>query len=249
VIEALLSLYPYRPQETLELLAYREQDEVYMAMATVEVLHALQAAGHIESEMMAQYFEGLRLDEPLHREVINFLRQLLAEATSAPDAALKRMNEERRHPERIFRIAILRAAPQLLASRPEEALDLFFYFLRRDENDKPEEHQNLRRPVSRALPEILDLLPDASAERREKVGRLLDLLARDPDIHVRRALADRLDRLVGLELDLAVAVMEFMLEDEDPYVRQRTWRVLLHLAEVYPDRADRFYGRLLTQEA
>jgi len=61
------------------------------------------------------------------------------------------MNANRAHPERIFRICILRVAPRLLKSQPEATLDLIAYFLRQNEAGTPAEHQNLRRPVSKAL--------------------------------------------------------------------------------------------------
>jgi HEAT repeat protein len=119
------------------------------------------------------------------------------------------------------------------------------YFLRRDEAGQPVEHQNLRRPVSRALPDIFDLL-SRRADLANRIEPLLQRLADDPDIHVRRALSDALDRLALINPDQAVNVLEILIEDQDPYVRQRAWRVLLQLAELSPERAAGYYGRILT---
>jgi hypothetical protein len=247
VVEAAPLLYPHRPQEALQLLASREQDEIYMAMAAVEVLHDMESSGLINAEIAEQYFQALEVDgQPARQQpVIQFLHQLLSEAQTDPDLALATMNANRAHPERIFRICIQRTAPRLLARRPDEALALIFYFLRRDEAGRPAEHQNLRRPVSRALPDILELLA-AAPERQAQLGRLLQLLAQDPDIHVRRALGDALDRLAVLNGEAAVAVLDDLIEDQDPYVRQRAWRSLLQLADLYPEQAARYYERLLT---
>lgn len=74
---------------------------------------------------------------------------------------------------------------------------------------------------------------------------MLQALAGDPDVHVRRALSDALDRLALIGADLAVAVLDILIGDEDPYVRQRAWRVLLQLADLYPEQAAGYYARVL----
>ncbi len=246
VIEAVPALYDLRPRASLQLLATREKDEVYMAMATVEVLHDMQRSNAITAEVADHCYHAVRVENPLHQDVINFLRQLLAETQNAPDDALTNMNANRSHPERIYKIVIQRTAPRLLQSRPEQVFELMFYFLRRDENGQPKEHQNLRRPVSKALPDILDLLAGALPERSKTINKLLQLLGQDPDIHVRRALSDALDQLVVINIELGVAVLDTLIEDEDPYIRQRAWRILLQLGDLYPEQSADFYTRLLT---
>jgi len=249
VVEAVPVLYRYRPEAALQLLVYRPQDEVYTAMATVEVLHDLEGQGLISAGAAQPYFAALRLEDPVQQEVIAYLRQLLPEARAHPEAALASMNANRAHPERIFRICILRVAPRLLKSHPEPTLELIVYFLRQNEDGTPAEHQNLRRPVSKALPEMMNLLQDQAQKAPgliEKIGAILQVLAQDPDIHVRRALGDALDRLAGLNADLVVAILDTSIQDQDPYVRQRAWRTLLQLADLYPNQANEYYARLLT---
>ncbi len=247
VIEAVPALYIHLPQETLKLLVSREKDEVYMAMAAVEALHDLKLSGQITAEVADQYFRALHHQEPLHREVVDFLYQLLRQAESAPDQALTSMNLNRDHPERIFKICIQRTAPRLLNLRPNQVLDLMSYFVRCGEDAQPVEHQNLRRPVSKALPGILDLLTDVTPLLKDKIDQLLQMLALDPDIHVRRALGDALDTLVAVNADLGVTTLDILLEDNDPYVRQRAWRALLQLTDLYPEQAADYYARLLTR--
>jgi transcriptional regulator with XRE-family HTH domain len=249
VVEAVPVLYRYRAEAALQLLIYRPQDEVYTAMATVEVLHDLESQGLISPATAQPYLAALRLEDPVQQEVIAYLRQLLPEVRVHPEAALASLNAHRAHPERIFRICILRVAPRLLKSQPEAALDLITYFLRQNEDGTPAEHQNLRRPVSRALPEILNLFQDQThktPQLNDKVGGILHALAQDPDIHVRRALGDSLDRLASLNANLVVSVLDISIQDQDPYVRQRAWRTLLQLADLYPDQANEYYARLLT---
>jgi hypothetical protein len=248
VVEAVPMLYPHRPQEALQLLVSREKDEIYMAMAAVEVLHDMERSGLIPAEIVEHYFQRLVIEgQPASEQpAIQFLHRLLQEVQATPDTALATMQANRAHPERIFRICIQRTAPRLLAQRPDEILALMFYFLRRDESGKPAEHQNLRRPVSRALPDILNLLAGTTPARQAQIGQLLQLLAQDPDIHVRRALGDALDRLAPLNAEQTVQTLDILIEDQDPYVRQRAWRTLLQLADLYPEQAGRYYERLLT---
>lgn len=249
VIEAVPALYRYRPEAALQLLVYRTQDEVYTAMATVEVLHDLEGQGVISAMAVQPYVAALRLEDSVQQEAIAYLRQLLQEVRAHPEAALASMNAQRAHPERIFRICILRVAPRLLKSLPEAALELMTYFLRGREDGAPAEHQNLRRPVSKALPEILGLLDGQGPKLPQLAGQIetiLQALARDPDIHVRRALGDALDRLARLNAEMVVTILDISIQDEDPYVRQRAWRTLLQLADLYPDRANEYYARLLT---
>jgi hypothetical protein len=126
-------------------------------------------------------------------------------------------------------------------------LELMLYFMRLNEAGQPAEHQNLRRPVSKAAPDILGLLAEGEPDHYRQIEQLLLALAADPDIHVRRALGDGLDLLVEVDGELGVAVLDRLIQDEDPYVRQRAWRAMLRLTELYPAQAADYYGRLLTR--
>jgi HEAT repeat protein len=246
VIEAVPALYAHRPQDTLALLPPRAQDEVYTAMAAVEALFDMQQNGLITSETAQQYTGVMQLDDPLHQEVVNYLHQMLEQIPGAPEKVLASLGVHRSHPERIFRICVQRITPRLLPILPDPVLELMLYFLRRDESDQPAEHQNLRRPVSRALPEILRLFDKAPSSRREQIERILQALAQDPDIHVRRALGDALDILAMVSSEVLVNTLDKLIMDQDPYVRQRAWRALVQLADLYPEQAAGYYARLLT---
>jgi hypothetical protein len=110
VVEAVPALYRSLGRPALSLLAYRDQDEVYTAMAAVEVLHDLETAGSITADIAEHHFQTLQLEQrpQLDQEVLIFLRQLLAEATEAPDTALASMDQNRSHPERLLWIVIQR---------------------------------------------------------------------------------------------------------------------------------------------
>ena len=147
--------------------------------------------------------------------------------------------------EKLYKICIVRTAPRLLKSHPQQVLDLMAHFVRRGEDGQPVEHKNVRRPVAKALPEIVALLAEAPSDLRAKVGTLLQLLAQDPDLHVRRALGDALPRLARVDPELAVGVLDGLIHDPDPYVRQRTGRALLRIADRYPEQAHTYYVALL----
>lgn len=249
VVEAVPALHQYRPEASLDLLAWHEQDEIYVAMAILEVLHDLEEAGSVTPAVARRYVEALHFDEPLHREVIGYLNRLLQGVRAEPATALTEMEARQDDPERLVKIVIQRIAPRLLNRYPHEVLDMMIYFLRWNDDGFPVEHQNIRRPVSKALPQIFELLPDASAVVREKIAQVLQSLALDPDIHVRRALGDALVRLVNLDSDLAVTTMDALIQDQDPYVLQRTWHALLQLIDLYPDKAQEYYLKLLTAAA
>lgn len=249
VVEAVPALYRYGPKEALQLLGFRDKDEVYTAMAIVEALHDLESAGVITAVASDRYFATLRLEEPVHEEIITFLHQLLHEAREKPASALMTMRAMRDEAEKLYKICIVRTAPRLLKSHPQPVLDLMAYFLRQGEGGEPAEHKNVRRPVAKALPEVVALLAEAPVGIRERAGDLFQTLARDPDLHVRRAVGDSLTRLVGVSPDLAMTVLDTLIQDPDPYVRQRTGRALLKLADRYPEQAHAYYVALLSSVA
>ncbi len=245
VVEAVPALSRYRTKEALRLLTFREGDGIYTAMAIVEALHDLESAGRITAVASERYLATLRLENSTHEEVIAYLHRLLHEARETPATALLSMRGMWNHEEKLYKICIVRTAPRLLQTHPHPVLDLMAYFLRRDEGGEPVEHKNVRRPVAKALPEITALLADAPPDLQEKAEHLFQMLARDPDLHVRRALGDALLRLVAITPPLALAVMDALIHDPDPYVRQRVGRALLKLADRYPEQAHGYYVALL----
>jgi len=245
VVEAVPTLHRYRPQEALGLLSFRDGDEIYTALAIVEALDDLESTGRISVQASDRYFAALRLDDPTHKEVISFLRRLLLESRENPDAALFTMRSTRDSAEKLFKICTVRTVPRLLRHHPNHVLDLLAHFARRDENGNPAEHKNVRRPIAKASREIADFLEGASPDLKDKAGQLFQALARDPDVHVRRALGDALPRLAVTGPDLAMGILDILVEDPDAYVRQRAGRALLKLASLYPDQARSYYVALL----
>lgn len=246
VVEAVPSLYRYGPKESLELLTFREKDDIFTAIAIAETLHNLESAGLITAIASDRYLNMLRPENAVEEEVVKYLRRLLHEARETPAAALMTMRGVRDHEERLFKICALRTAPRLLESHPQQTLEFMAYFLRRGDDGEPAEHKNARRPVVKALPEITALTVDGPSKLREQASQLLQALAQDPDIHIRRAVGDSLTHLVAVSPKLVMGTLDLLVRDPDPYVRQRAGRAVLKLADLYPEQARDYYVALLS---
>ena len=247
VIEGVPVLARYRLDESLSLLDQREGDEIYMGMAIIEDLFDMQADGLITEEIADQYRRQLQFDDPLHREIIGYLSRLLDEVRNNPATALKSLNARRDDPERLIKICVQRTTPRLLSYKAKASLDLMAYFLRRDSSEKPLEHQNLRRPVSRALPQILQVYEDGSKAIKQLITEMVWSLATDPDIHVRRALGDALERLIATNPELGREIIDHFSVDPDQYIVQRVDQAVYDLEPYYPERVqDYLVDKLLT---
>ncbi|MEM7032020.1 MAG: hypothetical protein AAF629_20875 [Chloroflexota bacterium] len=246
VVEAVPSFYAANPEMALALLAFRERDEVYIAMATLEVLHDLEVAQQLTAEKAQQHLAAIHVDDDTQQAVIDDLKILLLEVRQNPTAALHRLQHMQTVDDRLVKIVVQRTAPRLFESFPIEALHLMFAALRKNEDGFPIEHQNVRRPVSKALPQIYTLWADAEPALADQITEILRALAQDPDIHVRRALGDSLNRLILFDSDLAVDTMELLIQDKDPYVCQRALSAFFKLADRYPEKAQTYSARLFT---
>ncbi len=226
VVEAIPGLLHHYPKDALDLLQPRPGDEIYIFLAGVEILYTLQEEGHITAEMRQEYLTPLlqASQKPEDREALAYLSRLLDAAATDPDAALTALESVRHSDSRLLKICALRVAPRLLSSHPQQILGLMQHFLR-TEGGRPVEHQNIRRPISKAAADIIRILP----RHRRAAVRILNALAADPDVHVRRALSDVLEQLAQTDTETAMPILNTFMQDEDEYVRQRAWRTLLNV--------------------
>jgi len=227
VVEAVPGLLQHYPKEALALLHPRPGDEIYIFLAGVEILYTLQEEGRITAEMRQEYLPPLlqASQKPEDRDALAYLTRLLDAAATDPDAALTGLESVRHSDSRLLKICALRVAPRLLPSRPQPVLALMQHFLR-TEKGRPVEHQNIRRPISKAAADIIRIMP----RHPRPAARILHALAADPDVHVRRALSDVLEQLAQTDTETAMSILNTFMQDEDEYVRQRAWRTLLNVA-------------------
>ena len=227
VIEATPALYELDPEAAPPLLHWHEGDEVYAALATLEALEAIGNA-RLQAELR---FELLAHVSPEQRDIVKFYVKLLEATRTGPDEALA-MIEKAKDGDRLTRMCITRCLARLLPTRPAETLAYMRHFLRRV-GGVPAEHQNVRRPLSRDLPQIIAVLGGPQHAQAEAVIREL---AQDEDVHIRRALSDVLPSLAQSHPTLALDLIQsYLIHDPDRYVRERTWKTLPRLAASHPD--------------
>ncbi len=227
VIEATPVLYKLNPEAAPPLLHWHEGDEIYAILASLEALDII-GDERLQAELEPELLNHVVADQ---RDTVEFYVKLLRATRARPDEALM-MIENTKDGDRLTRICITRCLARLLLSRPAEALEYMRYFLRRV-GGVPAEHQNVRRPLSRDLPQIIAILDGPCRAQAEEVIREL---AQDEDVHIRRALSDVLPSLSQshpkLVLDL---IQSYLIRDPDRYVRERTWKTLPRLAALHPD--------------
>jgi transcriptional regulator with XRE-family HTH domain len=238
VIEALPALWQVRPEAVAPLLAWREGDEVYAGLATLDALAEIS-----DDELSRAIGEDI-IEHVQDRDgpAVAMYARVLAESASDPDAALAVLDEHRAAEERLARVCIARSLCRLLPARPAETLKWMRFLLRR-ENGRPVEHQNVRRALARDLRGLIALLAGAYDEQ---ALALLRTLAADEDVHVRRAVSDVLSDIVAQSDSIALDLIEdYLLPDRDSFVHERTWATLRSLMDVGAERAEELCTRLI----
>lgn len=197
-VPALLQVYP----SAIDLLEPMEGDNVFVHIAIAESAYDL---GKLD-EVRTTLHHGHQL-LPEHAGVIEFLAGLLDQP---PDQAIDTIQNTRTE-DRLFRIVCVRVLRRLLSDVPQEALNEYLYFLRRRAGH-PAEHPNVRRPAAIAIPELTDLL-----DTQPLAHVVLQRLAEEDDVFIRRAVGDSLEMIGDPEL------VRMLVDDPDPYIRRRAW--------------------------
>jgi hypothetical protein len=228
-----------QPEAVPTLLRWREGDEVYAALATLEVLADIgdeELSGEVRADVLPHI-------EAKSQRAVNLYARLLDDSAADPDAALHALEEHKEDEERLVRICLARSLQRLLSDRTAETLQWMRHFVRAQEDGRPAEHQNVRRAVTRALSGLIGLL---GGPYDESALHLLHALAGDEDVHTRRALCDHLPEMARqsdvVTLDL---IEEYWLRDRDPYVRERTWNALRGLMSEGSERAEDMCAQLI----
>ena len=248
VIEAAPDLWRTQPNAVRSLLRWREGDEVYAAMATLDALADIRQSARLSKRLTAIREDLLDEVEEGEREAIRLYAEILDQSTSDPDAAIAQIQEHYTSADRLIRICIARTLHRLLAARPAETLHLMRHFLRQ-EKGQPVEHQNVRRAVARHSQGLIQLLSGpkrAWSAYEDTAMDLLRTLVADPDVHVRRAICDVLGDLVTWSPEAALDLIEeYLLQDRDRYVQERTWNALRRMMSIGSERAEELCARLI----
>jgi hypothetical protein len=179
-----------------------EGDNIYVLIASAEAAHDLDQVANVEGALRDAQL-------PEHAGVIEFLLGLLQQP---PERAISAIREARTE-DRIFRVVCVRSLRRVLPDMPQKAMEEYLYFLRRRAGH-PVEHRNVRRPAAIAVPSLVDLL---NTEHDLVARVILQRLAEEDDVFIRRGVADHLDE------PLPTSIIRMLVNDPDPYIRRRAW--------------------------
>ncbi len=238
VIEALPALWLVRPEAVAPLLGWQEGDEVYAGLAMLDALFEIGDPA-LAAQVRADLFAHARSRDG---QALRIYAEILDRCTADPEGALSIVGVHREDEARLIRICLARALHRLLPARPAETLKLMRSFLRREEGG-PVEHQNVRRALARHPTELIALL---DGPYDEAALALLETLAADEDVHIRRAICDALPDVVDRSPEVALDLIEqYLLQDRDHFIHERTWTTLRCLMNVGSERAEELCARLI----
>jgi len=244
-VEALPALSKKKLYKAVQLLAPREGDEIYTAIASVEAifdldqLHGPRAQAAQLKENLLDYWRQQGKEE---YATITFLWTLLGHIRTDPGEALAISVQLMDSGSKLELICIARNLPGLSKRFPMEVLNLF-----RRLGDASRNKQ-IRRAVAKAGPYFMQVLWEGDLygpEAREKAKEILDILAHDKDGLIRRTICDNLMDLIDANPELAKhIIVEHFIEDEDLYVRTRAAKALLRLISFFPQERQKFLDLL-----
>ena len=254
VIEALSALIDVSPLSfpvAIGLLRTKPDDDIYVALATVETCGDLRAKAKqfhesdlISSKEDASSESLAALLQQSQTELAKIERQLLTtwEGTEreslqfslalhnllcAPDTLLLSLREGLQSPDRLAQWVAARYLERILLSRPLETLELYQLLLHTTVR------RNVRRTVAKALPGLLQCLKEASLSTRALARVVISDLASDSDIYVRRAVADHTMQVFYIDREFLLILLRQMHKDTDQAIRHRLQPVALRLAQVW----------------
>lgn len=246
-IEALPHLWRIQPTAVPPLLQWRDGDEVYATLASLDALADLQGTGG-PAELLSGLQAHLLAHTEEHGEAAALYAELLDLSSREPETAVRIVRRNLDRADRLVRICLARSLHRLLPSRPAETVRLMRHFLRR-EGGQPMEHQNVRRAVARHPTGLIELLNEPGqtwAPYHDDALDLLRLLAADEDVHIRRAICDVLTVIAARAPEVALDLIEaYLLQDRDRFVQERTWNTLRQLMSNGMERAEELCARLI----
>jgi transcriptional regulator with XRE-family HTH domain len=255
VIEALPALIDASPSSlptAITLLLPKAGDDKYVALATVEacgdiqakVKQLLESGGnrvaheatktgaltvllqHNQIELAKIQRQLLASWEGVERESLQF-SMALHDLLCAPDTLLLSLREGLQSEERPLRWVAARYLERVLPSRPLETLELYKMLLHTTAQ------RNLRRTVAKALPNLLQCLKEASLPIRTLARSVISDLSVDPDIYIRRAVADHAMQIFHIDREFLLILLRHMHKDTDLAIRHRLQPVALRLAQIW----------------
>jgi transcriptional regulator with XRE-family HTH domain len=247
VVEALPMLFDAAPQSfaaLIRLLQTQPNDDIYVALATVEACGDIQMRAKL---LLEQKGKNTDLGENTFRslpEVASIQRHLLTNRGEtereslqfsmalhnllpAPDTLLISLQEGLQSQEKLIQLVTVRYLERVLPTRPAETLKLYLSL------PHIALHKNVRRTIAKALPALLQCLKEASLSARALARSVILMLASDSDIPIRRAVADHAMQIFSIDREFLLILLRRMHKDTDQAIRHRLRPVALCLAEIW----------------
>lgn len=249
VIEALPALLEASPAflpTIVQLLRPQEKDDIYVALAAIEVCNDIQVMTkqlteqqnfHAETQQEGMTYVGLTDIAGIQRQMLTFREGSERESLQfslalhnlfcAPDTMLISLREGLHSSEKLLQLVAVRYLERLLPVRSVEVLELYQYVLH------AATRRNVRRTVAKALPALLQCLNESSLPVRGLARSIVGELAIDTDIYIRRAVADHAMHVFSIDREFLLILLRQMHKDTDYVIRHRLQPVALRLAQVW----------------
>jgi hypothetical protein len=145
----------------------------------------------------------------------------------APDTLLISLEEGLQSEKKLIQLVAARYLERLVFVRPVKTLELYQFIL------KTTAQKNIRRSVAKALPVLLECLKEAPFPTRALVRAVILALVDDPDILIRRAVADHAMQIFHIDREFLLILLKQMHKETDQAIRIRLRPVALRLAQVW----------------
>jgi hypothetical protein len=145
----------------------------------------------------------------------------------APDTLLLSLEEGLQSEKKLIQLVAVRYLERILLVRPVKTLELYQLLLQ-TANEK-----NVRRPVAKAIPGLLQCLKETSLPARALARSVILSLLEEPDLSFHRAVADHAMEIFSIDREFLLLLLQRMHKEKDRVIRHRLRPVALRLAQVW----------------
>jgi transcriptional regulator with XRE-family HTH domain len=253
VLEALPKVVEVAPEtlpDAIALLHSHPGDDQYVLLTSAEVCYTLQTLltllktkHHVALPDISTRLSAAALAQcsaelaRFHRHLVELARdatqeslryaQALYDLLREPETALLSIREGVRSPEKLIQWVAVRSLEQVLPVLPHETLALYQVALRTTA------YRNVRRTVAKAFPVLVRCLNEAELSVRTLARAIMIDLATDPDVYIRRAVADHAMHLFAIDREFLLTILRLLSKERDQAIRSRLQPVALRLAQVW----------------
>lgn len=225
VIEALPDLYDSEPKVTIELLKFRDKDEIYTTIAAVETIIAIFGFNKKNNKRLLEELIN-KIEDTKERSAIDFLINLLIKIETSPKEALKLVTSNQFNDNLLVQICISRNLTNLMHIFPDDIIEIMEKYI------NPTTHRNVRRPLARAAPNLIDFLKNCENKSlKTRLEKLFECLCLDNDEIIRLTVTDCIDDLADINPTFAAKIIkEKLIFDDNDLIKLRSFRTLCRLS-------------------